>query len=395
MKFELRSSTPGVQSNRPTSRESDRRSPATEPNTAGGQSALPQPRSGEGDGLLRTLSRIRPFTMVPDDFLVDLGRQVEAILSYRIPGDFVECGVWRGGASFLIADLLREAREKDRTVWLFDSFEGMPAPKAIDGEAALAWASNTDDPLALDNARASLGEVRQAAAELGLASRTKFVKGWFEESLPVHSDQIGPIALLRIDADWYSSVKCCLDNLYDQVVDGGIIVFDDYYAFDGCATAVHEFLGGRQLSHRIETIVGTSGGYEAYQGTVIRKNGGTWKRMRDLHVARDEIERLVPPTETVIFVDDQELIDDIALNLPTTPFLERRGEYWGAPPDDASAIGELERLRRAGARAIVFTWPSFWWLDYYSELHAYLRSRFCCLAENERLIAFDLSATDG
>ena len=98
-------------------------------------------------------------------------------------------------------------------------------------------------PRTLIIARASIEEVLRIATELGLASYTEFVKGWFDQTLPTNRDRIGPIALLRIDCDWYSSVMCCLDNLYDQVADRGFVVLDDYYTWDGCAIAVHEFLG--------------------------------------------------------------------------------------------------------------------------------------------------------
>jgi hypothetical protein len=70
--------------------------------------------------------------------------------------------------------------------------------------------------------------------------------------------------------------------------------------------------------------------------------------------------------------------------------LESNGQYSGPPQDDETAIGEVERLRRAGASFIVFAWPAFWWLEYYSKFSGYLRARFPCPLENERLIVFDL-----
>ena len=79
------------------------------------------------DDFAPIVAKIRPFTMVPETSLIELARQVRAILTFNIPGDFVECGVWRGGSSFLIAELLRQAGVQDRKVWLFDSFEGLPA----------------------------------------------------------------------------------------------------------------------------------------------------------------------------------------------------------------------------------------------------------------------------
>lgn len=199
-----------------------------------------------------SLRRVRPYTMTSNEGLLALGRQVRAVLADGIPGDFVECGVWRGGAAFLMADLLRQAGVRDRKVWLFDSFEGLPPPQAIDGASAIAYATSPDDPRYLDNCRAMLDEVRRGAEALGLADRTELVQGWFEDSLPKARERVGPIAILRIDADWYSSVRCCLESLYDQVSDGGYVIFDDYDTWDGCAIAAHEFLGTRKLPHRIE-----------------------------------------------------------------------------------------------------------------------------------------------
>src|SRR5262245_60554295 len=96
--------------------------------------------------LRATLDRVRPFTLVPRECLVDLALQVQATFEYQIPGAFVECGVWRGGASFLVAELLRQARARGRRVWMFDSFEGIPPPEQIDGPKALDWATNKDGP---------------------------------------------------------------------------------------------------------------------------------------------------------------------------------------------------------------------------------------------------------
>lgn len=200
-----------------------------------------------------TIKQIRPFSMVPQAGLVHLGHLVRYVLANGISGNFVECGVWRGGASFLIADLLRRAGVRDRKVWMFDSFEGHRRPEEIDGPAALAYAQNPDNPEYHDNCRVSFQDVKRSASELGLVSYTELVKGWFEETLPASRERIGPIAILRVDCDWYKSVRCCLNNLYDQVAQGGFVVFDDYYDYEGCVIAVYEFLAERRLAHRLET----------------------------------------------------------------------------------------------------------------------------------------------
>ena len=332
------------------------------------------------------LDRVRPFTMVGMESLVALALQVRHVLGHNIPGDFVECGVWRGGASFLMAELLRQAGVTDRKVWLFDSFEGLPPPGGVDGPAAMAYSKNTDSPSYFNNCSASIEEVLRIATELGVASYTEFVKGWFDQTLPTNRDRIGPIALLRIDCDWYSSVMCCLDNLYDQVADRGFVVLDDYYTWDGCAIAVHEFLGRRGLSNRIETLPSDG----CYGPAVFRKGGVTWAWEYQINLSKHEIAKILQPGDSFILVDQGTFTNEMSAGGRAIPFLEREGQYWGPPPDDATAIQELERLRRAGAAYIVFAWPAFWWLDYYNGFNQYLRSNFCCIMDNKRLVAFDL-----
>ena len=342
--------------------------------------------------LAPTLEVVRPFVMPPvsADALVDLANVVQLVLEQRVPGDFVECGVWRGGGGLLMADLLRQAGVHDRRVWLCDSFQGMPPVEAIDGPVAVAEASDPDSPLYVDNSRVALEDVRRTAAEFGLSAYIEFVPGWFHETLPVQRDRIGPIAILRLDCDWYASVRACLDNLYDQVVDGGFVVLDDYFAYDGCAIAVHEFLGRRGLAHRIESVVGDWGGCEYPFSARFRKGEMNPKWERRAYLAGQDIASLIQPGEAFILVDEQQLSNKLSATRRALPFLERDGQYWGRPVDDATAIQELERLRHAGTGWMVFVWPAFWWLESYTGLHTYLRTHFRCALENERLIAFDL-----
>ena len=106
-----------------------------------------------------------------------------------------------------------------------------------------------------------------------------------------------------------------------------------------------------------------------------------------LRLCKDVVD-IVPSGESLILV-----ADSMATEFPIRdmrPFLERDGVYWGSPADDDEAIRELERMRSSGSAFIVFSWLSFWWLDYYSGLHQYLRARFRCVRQNESLVAFDL-----
>jgi O-methyltransferase len=341
------------------------------------------------------LERLRPFTMVARPSLLNLANQVRVLLATDVPGNFVECGVWRGGAAFLIADLLRRAEEAARKVWLFDSFEGLPPPADIDGTAANQWASEVTNPSYRDNLRVSAEEVQQAARSLGLEGYTELAKGWFEQSLSANRDRVGPIALLRVDADWHASVLCCLENLFDQVVDGGLIILDDYYTWSGCAVATHQFLGARRLGFPIESPLGATCGMPA----VIRKGETTWselwRQISQLDEVRQRNEQLVaaiPRGQTFIHVGQDSLGDTTRFEWRIIPFLERDGEYWGEPEDDATAIRELERLRAAGAGFIVFSSSAFWWLDYYAAFARHLRERFECTVRNDHLIVFNLAA---
>jgi hypothetical protein len=107
------------------------------------------------------------------------------------------------------------------------------------------------------------------------------------------------------------------------------------------------------------------------------------------------IAALIPQGETFIFVDQNRLGSEVTAGRRAIPFLERDGQSWGAPPNDETAIRELERLRRSGASFVVFAWPAFWWLDHYAGLREYLRSKFRCVMENELLVAFDLRPRAG
>jgi O-methyltransferase len=338
------------------------------------------------------LDLVGPLTTTPRDALIDLARLVRAVLRFNVPGAIVECGSWCGGAGFLMAELLRQAGARDRKVWLFDSFEGLPPPQEVDGPSALEYAADTDSPDYRDNLRASFEEVRRTAAELGLAPYTECVKGWFEETLPAWRERIGPIALLRVDGNWYASVRCCLEALGDQVVDEGFIIFHTYYTYDGCAKAAHEFLAGRGLPYRIEAIEGKRSGEttEDYQSALVHKGETTWKWLRHVYLATQDLEAVVPPGATLILAGGNSLGAVFDGGRRARPFPESEGEYGGPPEDDATAVQELRRQCRAGAGFLAFAWPDFWWLDYYAEFHRHLRAAFPCTLENERVLVFDL-----
>ena len=128
----------------------------------------------------------------------------------------------------------------------------------------------------------------------------------------------------------------------------------------------------------------------------ISVDAATWPRdswFHRIHAAMQEITAIVPPADSFILVDENLWgTSEFVAGRRRIPFLEHDGQYWGPPSNDDVAIKELERLRQSGAKAVVFAWPAFWWLDYYSGLHEYLQARYQRILKNDRLIAFDLRA---
>jgi len=188
-----------------------------------------------------TIRKILPYTMVGRKGLLVT---YDICSSVKVKGCFVECGVARGGCAALMATL---AKDKMKMMWMFDSFEGLPEPTKEDeyNEIDIAKARQFGDRslgLVLKGyCLGTLDEVQKLFAELGLY-KVSMIKGWFEDTLPKYKDMVGDIAVLRIDADWYESTKCCLENLYDNVVVGGYVIIDDYETTIGCKKAVDEFL---------------------------------------------------------------------------------------------------------------------------------------------------------
>jgi hypothetical protein len=138
-----------------------------------------------------------------------------------------------------------------RNYYLFDSFQGLPPAKEIDGESAISWQSDTTSPSYFDNCTASEQDAKRAM-ELAGIHNSKIEKGWFQDTLPKAEFSEG-IAILRMDADWYDSTMDILNNLFQAINKGGVILIDDYYTWDGCSKAVHDFLSKHQCVERINS----------------------------------------------------------------------------------------------------------------------------------------------
>ena len=181
-------------------------------------------------------------TMIPEQVYVSNLELCES--ASHVQGCVVECGVWRGGMSGGIADLLGPERE----YFLFDSFEGLPPAETIDGPDMIECIRDKT-PDYRDNCRASREEAERSM-QASAAKRYQLYKGWFSDTIPAFVAP-SPIAILRLDGDLYDSTMTCLKHLYGQVAQGGIVILDDYDYWEGCARATHDFLAefSRDLRH--------------------------------------------------------------------------------------------------------------------------------------------------
>lgn len=180
---------------------------------------------------------VRPYTMIGAARLTALYEAVHHVVRSRIPGDVVECGTARGGSAAFLALALERLGDR-RTLWAFDTFEGIPPPTAGDPDRAIA-ARYTGA------FRAELSDVQALFHRLGVLTRARFVKGLLQDTVPRAS--VERISLLHLDCDWYESVRVCLEHLWDRMSPGGIIQVDDYGHWAGARTAVDEFLAARGL----------------------------------------------------------------------------------------------------------------------------------------------------
>jgi O-methyltransferase len=171
------------------------------------------------------------------------------VLRRRIPGDFVEAGVWRGGAAILMRAVLAAYGDRTRLVWVADSFQGLPQP---DPERYPADAGDRHWELA-SYLGVPLDVVQQNFRRYDLLDdQVRFLPGWFKDTLP--TAPIETIALLRLDGDMYESTFEILTSLYSKVAPGGYVIVDDYGAIPSCKAAVHDFRGARDIEEEIRTI---------------------------------------------------------------------------------------------------------------------------------------------
>jgi hypothetical protein len=190
----------------------------------------------------------RGLTMVGRLRLDNLHHCVATVLTDGIEGDLIEAGTWRGGSAILMRGILRAWDVTDRTVWVADSFCGLPAPNTE------LYPEDAEDTLYMrDDLRVSLEQVSRNFSRFDLLDdQVRFIKGYFSDTLP--SAPVEKLAVLRLDGDMYESTIVSLRSLYDKVSPGGFIIIDDYNCYESCRKATSDFLNERGIDAKIEEI---------------------------------------------------------------------------------------------------------------------------------------------
>jgi O-methyltransferase len=184
------------------------------------------------------------YTMIGEKRLDNLQACVETVLADKVPGDFIETGVWRGGACIFMRALLKLHGDQKRRVWLADSFQGLPPSKGKQDGSDISH---------VEFLKVSRAKVEQHFRLYGLLDdQVRFLEGWFADTLP--TAPIEQLAILRLDGDLYSSTMDALDALFDKVSPGGFVIVDDYHTWPSCRRAVGDFCQKRGIDPDIQRI---------------------------------------------------------------------------------------------------------------------------------------------
>lgn len=188
------------------------------------------------------------YTMVGPTRLDNIRFCIENVLEQGVPGDFIETGVWRGGASIFMRAVLKAHAVTDRTVWVADSFAGLPKPNAAKYPADAGDVHHFISDLAV-----SLEQVQKNFQTFNLLDdRVQFLKGWFKDTLP--QAPIKKIAVARLDGDMYESTMDALVSIYPKLSVGGYLIVDDYGVVPGCKKAIHDYRAAQGIKDPIKEI---------------------------------------------------------------------------------------------------------------------------------------------
>ena len=203
-------------------------------------------------GVVETVKRVKDYTMTTTERLNGLCEAVRYVVSADIPGDIVECGVWKGGSMMAVAESLIRFGDTSRQLHLFDTYTGMSEPTGKDvsltGESAVErFAVEKSEDANAAWCGSSLDQVKSHMAKTGYpAERMHFVVGKVEDTIPQSAPE--KIALLRLDTDWYESTLHEMNHLFPRLVDGGVLVIDDYGHWEGAREAIDEYLAEHNVA---------------------------------------------------------------------------------------------------------------------------------------------------
>ncbi len=187
-------------------------------------------------------------TMIGTIRLDNLQECIADVLQRGVEGDFIETGVWRGGATIFMRAVLKVYGVEDRVVWAADSFEGLPRPEQGGFRQDVGDVFWGYDALAV-----SLKDVKAAFERYGLLDeQVKFLPGWFRDTLP--TAPIERLALLRLDGDMYDSTIVALEALYPKLSPGGYVIVDDYGAVPACKSAVDDYRSAHAITEEIKIV---------------------------------------------------------------------------------------------------------------------------------------------
>lgn len=210
--------------------------------------------------ILKIVERVRPYTMVPDEAMVKTIELTLAACTMAEENDVIaECGTWKGGSSLAMILAQKEILGcVKHPVWMFDSFQGLPEPTPDDGRLAAEWREK-DNPMFFNNCRVELDDVLAMMRREQIdESHFRIFKGWFNQTLEPAALELTTnnrgLALLRFDGDWYESTRDCLRWMFPLLRKGAPCIMDDYYAWDGCALALHEYFGEHRIAARLRTM---------------------------------------------------------------------------------------------------------------------------------------------
>jgi O-methyltransferase len=179
----------------------------------------------------------------------NLQRCVETVIADGIPGDLMECGVWRGGLCVVMRGLLKAFGEP-RLVWVADSFQGLPTP---DEKLNLKDAVVHELMGPINHLSVSLADVQEVFRRYDLLDeQVKFLPGWFDDTIP--TAPVERLAVLRLDGDYYESTRTCLEHLYPKLSVGGFLILDDYGLPVGERQAVDEYRQRHGVTDKLEQV---------------------------------------------------------------------------------------------------------------------------------------------